>query len=155
MLLRFNRRPLLEIYAFKEKKRDAAKENEDESESVLGMLAGLKLFDLDALRKKFAVTVFEEPSAKWEGKETDKDARRYRVVLVPLKTQKSMKKKLSRLTIWTDGQTPWPLAVRTIDALGEQITTYEFSKIKINARVSPAKLRIKSPRGAEIVRYER
>ena len=148
-------RPRLEIYVFKEKKRDAAKKDEDESESVLGMLAGLKLFDLDALKKKFAVTVFEEPSAKREKKETGKDARRYRINLVPLETQKGMKKKLSTLEIWTDGQTPWPLAVRTTDALGEQITTYEFGKIKINARVSPGKFRIKSPRGTEIVRYER
>ena len=148
-------KPRLEIYVFKETKRGAAKRDEDESESVLGMLAGLKLFDLDALKKKFAVTVFQEPAAKQEEEEKDKVARRYRVDLVPLETQKGMKKKLSKLEIWTDGQTPWPLAVRTTDALGEQITTYEFSKIKINARVSPGKFRIKPPRGTEIQQYER
>ena len=148
-------KPRLEIYVFKETKRGAAKRDEDESESVLGMLAGLKLFDLDALKKKFAVTVFQEPAAKQEEEEKDKAARFYRVDLVPLETQKGMKKKLSKLEIWTDGQTPWPLKVRTTDDLGVQITTYEFGKIKINARVSPGKFRIKPPRGTEIQQYER
>lgn len=125
-------------------------------------------FKLGDLEKKFKVAVFKEkvPAPKRasgpekDGKDGSKKApkppeRLYRVVLVPKKDQKELQEKMSALTIWTDGESAWPQAIRTDDSEEGISTTYRFSDVKQNVEIPDKAYVLKWPRRTKVTRYEK
>jgi outer membrane lipoprotein-sorting protein len=118
---------------------------EDKNESLEGMFAGIS-FKLEDLKPKFDVKVNVTVSGKGE-----KATTLYKVDLTPLKTQKKLKEKISKIEIWTDGKTPWPLRVRRTDPT-DTVTDLEFGDLRFDTKIDPSVF-VQKLSGYQVVRH--
>ncbi|MBN1808061.1 MAG: hypothetical protein JW909_03270 [Planctomycetes bacterium] len=118
LLLYFPKERKAEKY-FLRKDEKEAKDGENKSggkDDIEGMLTGLS-FDRKKLEKRFRLNAVRE-----------KDGR-VRVDLLPLKKDDPMLKYLVRVSLWTDGESPWPAAVETESPDGD-ISRDTFSGVQ-------------------------